>query len=86
MKRQRSSSSGRTRFAGGPTYSARLGSTPPIQLGPSRSRPAILSSGGTTAISRWIPSIEATVNGPSLEVVAKARSIARTVPTISRAR
>src|SRR6201747_1464578 len=42
MKRQRSSSSGRTRFAGGPTYSARLGSTPPIQLGPPRGPPGNL--------------------------------------------
>ena len=86
MKRQRSSSSGRTCSAGGPTYSAWLGSTPPIQLGSSRSWPAILSSGGATAISRWIASIDSTVNGASPAAVFSARSIARTVPTISRAR
>ena len=60
MNPQRSSSRRRTRSAGGPTYSALLGSTPPIQLGPSRICPAILSSGGTTAISRWIASTAST--------------------------
>ena len=86
MNSQRSSRSARTRSAGGPTYSALLGSMPPIQLGSSRICPAILSSGRTTAISRWIASIVRDAERAAAQPDLRAPgSIAFTVPTISRA-
>ncbi len=53
----------------------RAGDRPPIQLGSSRSSPAILSSGGTIAISRWIALIASTSSASgSPPIASPARS------------
>ena len=86
MKRQRSRRSGSTCSCGGPTYSASAGEVPPIQLGSVRIWPAIRSSGGTIAISRWIARIVSMSSGAEPAPIAIARSSALIAATISRAR
>ena len=67
MKRQRSSRRARTCFAGGPTYSALLGSVPPYKYG----TPKYFSASATTSppVTPVVPlGVDADVDTPSPEL------------------